>query len=160
MITRKDILKESLLKHYSRKEPHPFYQIDCFCDTDPDDVFRGDENGDSLTFGTTHELMSGWPSVRVLITPKAELKDVARALKKIRKWVKNADNGAWSAFRENLEDLNQEVCHRCGALPRNQHHKLCESSLSTGDVQEAIRALEGSLKGDYVEIDRYDEIPF
>ena len=49
---------------------------------------RPDRDGDCMFAGNTQELMTGLTNVRVLITPETSQGDVLRALKKVRKWIK------------------------------------------------------------------------
>ena len=92
MSIKREVTKGDLLEHYAGKEPKPFIQYDCFVDAKPDDVMSPDADGDGLFCLDTHELMYG-SSVRVLITPETSRGDAIRALRKIRKWIK--DDGLW-----------------------------------------------------------------
>lgn len=81
--------KDELLKHYSTKEPHLFYQMDGFFMPDGgDDVMRSDDDGDCICSGETCELMTGYTNVRVLITPETDKRTAVRQLVKIIDWIK------------------------------------------------------------------------
>jgi hypothetical protein len=137
MTTKRNELKDRLLKHYGCKEPHPFVQFDGFLEN----AFTG-EPADDLHSGTTHELMSGGPSVRILITPETSQKDALRLIKKIRGWIKNSDIYARQQKDVFQEDkaLDAEKSERCGKY--GNHHSLCKTSLSSDQVKEAIATLE------------------
>ena len=60
--------KAHLLDHYAKKEPTEFYQYDAFTDAIEGSVMKPDKDGVCLFSGNTTELMSGGPSVRVLIS--------------------------------------------------------------------------------------------
>ncbi len=72
--------KESLLKHYAKKEPTQFYQFDSYCNYLPPD------QGDELDMCKTWELMNG-SSVRVLIRTGISEKEAIRLLLKIIEWI-------------------------------------------------------------------------
>lgn len=81
--------KGELLEHYAGKPVTAFYQYDGFVIAGRgDDVMRPDRDGDCLMGGTTHELMSGGPAVRILVTRGTSRKDAVRLLKKLRRWIK------------------------------------------------------------------------
>jgi hypothetical protein len=77
------------LIHYSERPLKTFAQYDVFINMEPnsDDVMTSDSDGDSMTCGTTQELMNS-STVRVLILPNTPKGDILRALKKIRRWIK------------------------------------------------------------------------
>jgi len=81
--------KKTLLDHYAGRDPHAFWQFDCFCKCDGYDyIIVPDEDCDSLFRGLTYELMTGNVSVRVLIVPGTAAEDAIRALGKIASWIK------------------------------------------------------------------------
>ena len=85
--------KDELLKHYSNREPHLFYQMDGFFEPDGgDDVMHPDDDGDCLCSSETCELMTGITSVRVLITPATDKKTAIRQLEKIIDWIKRDEH--------------------------------------------------------------------
>ena len=82
-------LKSQLLNHYARRSPTLFHQFDAFTGVEPGDpIVVPDDDGDSL-FGEimTQELMSGGPSVRVLITAGTDKAAAIRALQKLTDFV-------------------------------------------------------------------------
>ena len=74
-------LKEVLLKKYSHKEPKRFIQYDGFVLDGWDDVMKPDEQGHAVMALETFELMEG-ASIRLLVTPHTEKKDVRRIASK------------------------------------------------------------------------------
>jgi hypothetical protein len=137
MRTKREELKIKLLEKYAGRDPHPFIQFDAF----------GDEKEDMWAINT-HELMTGAPNVRILITPQTSKKDALRMIKKLRTWIKNADTFDFQQ-KETLENdkaLDREICERCGEV--GKHHPLCKTGLTTGAVQEAIQALKAA--GDFI----------
>jgi len=108
MTTRRERQKADLLAHYAQREPKAFYQIDGFA--------HGDDAGDEIWTTLTYELMTGIPSVRILVTAGTSEADVLRILRKMRKLVKSRGFG-W--FRHELTRketwLDQTVCPTCGA---------------------------------------------
>lgn len=83
---REDIaeIKGKRLARYCTREPVLFIQRDGRVLKDGEDAIRNpDEDGDCLMGTTTYELMSGDPSVRVLISRKTRATDAVRLLKKI-----------------------------------------------------------------------------
>ena len=99
--------KTELLAHYARSEPKNFYQIDGFVGYEEDVAMRPDEQGYALTGQQTTELMSGLPTVRVLITGGAEHEDVIALLERALDWVKRDPTGAeFSSPRVNKADVN------------------------------------------------------
>ncbi len=84
---RLDLAKELLLEHYAEKPVTRFLQFDGFANVLGDDVMHPDEHGDAQTASTTHELMSGVATVRVLIRDDASKEDAVRLLKKLAEWV-------------------------------------------------------------------------
>jgi hypothetical protein len=141
METKRDNLKEELLKKYSGKDPHPFYQFDGFDEGEFNyDVLTGDDAGDSINNTVTYELMSGIADVRVLINPKTQYHDVIRLLEKILEWIK--EDGLGSVAKELKRQnawLDQPICPRCRET--NKHHQLCGTSLTDAQLQEVIKAL-------------------
>jgi hypothetical protein len=79
--------REDLLAHYKKREPTRFAQIDGFADVPADDVMHGDESGHAILGGTTYELMSGNPEVRILIPDKTTREDAATLLRKAAEWI-------------------------------------------------------------------------
>lgn len=75
--------KKCLLDHYSTREPHVFKQYDVFTNMHLADVMRPDDEGDAISGGDTHELMSGAWDVRCLINPRITQGDAVRALRKV-----------------------------------------------------------------------------
>lgn len=137
-----DALKTELLEKYAHKTPRAFCQFD---------GFRGHPlNGfdDELYTGWTDELMSGGPSVRILITPNTPKKDALRLIKKLRQWIKTSevyDNYlAEAPSRERAAAAL--ICGRCGKA--GGHHPLCKTSLSDDQVRESLAAIDA------------DDIPF
>jgi hypothetical protein len=85
-------LKEELLNHYAKRRPTEFFQFDAFMNAEPGDpVALPDQNGNSFCSCLTTELMSGGPTVRILITKDDEaIKDkykVASVIREISEWV-------------------------------------------------------------------------
>lgn len=75
--------QEDLLKHYANRDPRRFIQFDCFCNVEPGDpIIVPDNDGDSEFILETYELMSGEPTVRILILPGTTKKDAIRVLRK------------------------------------------------------------------------------
>tara|TARA_B100000315_G_scaffold235154_1_gene249822 strand:+ start:3764 stop:4186 length:423 start_codon:yes stop_codon:yes gene_type:complete len=84
----KNSTKANLLAKYANKEPNPFIQLDGFNEDGEVDLMRPDEDGYCLTGGSTYELMTTCPEVRVLIKPKTDKKTLVALLSKITNWVK------------------------------------------------------------------------
>ncbi len=77
------IFAECLAK-YAGKRPRKFLQVDAFyLPNGGDDIMRPDADGDCIHYGTTHELMNGPDTARVLIPPQSSPEQAARALRKI-----------------------------------------------------------------------------
>ena len=158
MTTRRDVLKAELLEKYAGKEPSTFLQYDGFADVEPDSMMRPDNDGDDIFLGTTQELMTGLPSVRILITAGTSRKTALRLLKKLRRWLK--DGGNFSDWMQKAEaeqvHLDSEVCPRCGSDNTQGHHALCSypdgtlTPLTDEAVREALAVLGSGV----------DEIPF
>ena len=91
-------LKAKLLLDAAQKEPHIFYQYDGFLNSQPDCVFKPDEDGDALFASVTPELRHGGIDVRIQILAGTPKKDAVRILKKMAKWMKRA--GDWAEFEE------------------------------------------------------------
>ena len=85
--------KGKLLEHYAHRDPTAFFQFDGWAlgPDGGDSVMRPDADGDCLTSSQTYELMTGGPSVRVLVTRGTSRPDAVRLLKKLRRWVKQSD---------------------------------------------------------------------
>jgi hypothetical protein len=71
--------KTELLQHYSTRSPVRFIQMDGFAPEHCDDLIT-DAGGFGLTGGATHELMSGFPCVRVLVVPGTDPELVSKIL--------------------------------------------------------------------------------
>jgi hypothetical protein len=138
-MTTKAELKRELLDHYATHEPVLFGQLDgFFVPGSADDVLRPDADGDSLTAGHTHELMTGIYAVRVLITAGTTQRDAVRLLRKIADWVESDGLAA-------LTDVGD--CPRCGRIT-GRHHPLCEyfdgtpTELTDAEIQRVLAVLE------------------
>lgn len=79
--------KDDLLKHYSEREPTRFVQFDVFVRAEGDDLIHPDKDGDWLSCGVTHELMTPIERVRVLVTNGVTQEEAVRALKKVTEWI-------------------------------------------------------------------------
>jgi len=76
------------LLHYSERSLTEFNQFDVFTEVEPGDpIVKPDKDGDSVFGGSTKELMTGAPTVRVLILPGASPEAIKGALKKITSWI-------------------------------------------------------------------------
>ena len=79
--------REECLIHYATREPRLFHQLDGFnppsCPVD--DTY--DEDGDELFAGTTIEMMTGGPAVRVLVTDGTDHIIAVRLLRKLADWL-------------------------------------------------------------------------
>ena len=76
--------RQKLLEHYARKDPQSFLQFDGWCNQGTgDDFATPDAEGDWLCVGKVRELMSGGPSVRVLVTRRTSKEDTLRLLRKL-----------------------------------------------------------------------------
>lgn len=78
--------KKQKLEHYAERDLKEFYQFDGWlggCD-----LIKTDKDGDSLWCTLTEELMSGGPSVRILITKGTIPQDAVRLLEKLVAWIK------------------------------------------------------------------------
>lgn len=71
--------QDALLRHYCKKHPRPFIQLDVFDSLPRDDTT--DVDGDSLFYSATTELMVG-AAVRQLIRPGTSIDTYERAIKK------------------------------------------------------------------------------
>ena len=81
------------LLHYFDKPLTQFNQFDVFTEVEPGDpIMRPDKDGDCILGGSTKELMSGQPAVRVLVVPGISSETIQRALKKIASWIKKEPN--------------------------------------------------------------------
>jgi hypothetical protein len=77
------------LAHYAQRKPSHFLQLDGFyLPNGGDDFMQPDEDGDCLHGSGTVELMTGTPSVRVLVTFGTDRHVAVRQLKKLAKWLK------------------------------------------------------------------------
>ena len=101
--------KGDLLEHYSQPYhgPNAFLQFDAFyCPEGGDSFVHPDNDGDWLSGGATWDLMGGPPgsatwNVRILVQRKATKNDALRAIKKLRKWIKN---GGFESISQYLSD--------------------------------------------------------
>lgn len=81
------------LLHYFGKPLTLFNQFDVFTEVEPGDpVVRPDKDGDCIFGGSTDELMSGGPAIRVLVLPGTTPEVIQRGLKKIMSWIKKEPN--------------------------------------------------------------------
>jgi hypothetical protein len=78
--------RDDLVAAYAQKPVCRLLQLDGFTGAQGDCVIRGDEDGDGIMFGVTHELMRS-PGrdmpVRLLIHEDADCEDVRRLLAKM-----------------------------------------------------------------------------
>jgi hypothetical protein len=98
-----------LLAHYAGKAPHKFVQYDVFCQAEADSMVQPDPDGDWTCCSETYELMSGGPTVRVLILPGTPVNDVRRALKKISKWIKRDGLHSDEKMRRRMSALSAGI---------------------------------------------------
>ena len=80
--------KEELLEHYAKKEPNLFLQIDGYSKGERSDEQK-DKDGNAISIRDTYELMDSCPDVRVLISHKAEKKEIIFLQNKITNLLKN-----------------------------------------------------------------------
>ena len=80
--------KESLLKHYSRREPKSFVQIDGWYGGKwkGDSEIPTDEYGRSMTWTKTEELMQA-ADMRLLVVPGSDPKEIVALLHKAAHWI-------------------------------------------------------------------------
>ena len=84
---RKEELQDRLLERYGAEDPVWVTRIEALtADGDEESLLPTDEEGDSLLVGSTHELMSAQPAVRVLIREGVSQRDAVRLLRKSVKW--------------------------------------------------------------------------
>ena len=163
MTTRRDELKAELLEKYSGKEPSTFLQFDGFADAEPDCIMHPDKDGDCLFTSNTHELMTGGVDVRILITAGISKKATLRLLKKLRKII--SEEGDFSSRTQEAkrgdQQLDRELCPRCGCNTQGTHHPLCSyrdgtpTELTDDAVRDALAVL--GIKGGREDV---DDIPF
>tara|TARA_B100001964_G_C14120431_1_gene548058 strand:- start:303 stop:734 length:432 start_codon:yes stop_codon:yes gene_type:complete len=92
--------KAELLAKYPSEDPEPFIQLDGSFGCNGCNSRHPDKDGYCLTSGSTDELLSNPPDVRVIIKPAVDKKTVVALLSKITSWVKKD--------LENLDDLAKE----------------------------------------------------
>lgn len=97
--------KAELLAHYARTQPENFYQIDGFVGCEGDEIMCPDEQGYALNGRQTTELMSGLPTVRILITGGASQADVVALLERALSWAKQ-DGVPFSVPRAKKGDVD------------------------------------------------------
>jgi hypothetical protein len=157
--------KLKLLEKYASKPVTTFMQTDCFVDNPPSGVaLRGDADGDAVMTGSTQELMSTCPPVRILI-PTSPMPDRQQAARLLRKIADELEHGDPIAFvNEQLrktEPLPPEkdngstfaIVPLTAAERRDLEHRVLEQFLPSqwfgvADVKEALAKAERCTAGE------------
>ena len=145
MVTFRDELKAELLEKYAGKDANTFIQFDGFTDDVVNMMEGKDADGDDLWLSTTSGLMTGAPSVRVLVSVGTSRKVALRLLKKIRAWLKDGANFDKRMQRAEADDhkLDGERCLRCGCNMQEagEHDSLCAAvdGTPTALTDDAVR---------------------
>ena len=142
--------KKELLEKYQTREPKLFIQIDAIKTTgDEDNLMQPDGEGFWFQARHTYELMDG-VDVRILISPKADRRDVVSMLKKMMDKMGNE----WPQLsEENRDEL--ETTHRIEGIAESL---IQIRGFQLNDFERLIRVAKERLDDKTAKPD--DDFPF